>query len=104
MDVGEGEEIAATLMSGHLAGTGYYKFLAKKKKDGSYDWVHFVQRDSGIKENVYTGTVKSEEQLKLVIEIMNKNLARIFGSPAEMKPGSPSFYHPGVGELKPGEA
>lgn len=104
MNIDEGEEIASTMMSGHIAGTGHYKFLAKKKKNGSFDWAHFVQRDSGLKENVYTGNVENEEQLKLVIEIMNKNLVKIFGLPAEMKPVNPSFYNLDGQELKKGEA
>jgi len=104
MNVNEGEEIVVTLMSGHIAGTGYYKFLAKKRKDGKYEWAHFVQRDSGMKDRVYKGETENEEQLKLVIDIMNKNLVRIFGSPAEMKPGSPSFHDLNGLKLKRGEA
>jgi hypothetical protein len=104
MSVDEGEEIVSTLMSSHIAGTGYYKFLAKKRKDGKYEWAHFVQRDSGMKDSVYKGETENEEQLKLVIDIMNRNLTRIFGSPAEMKPGSPSFHNISGQKLKPGEA
>jgi hypothetical protein len=35
--------------------------------------------------------VSSDDELKLVLEIMNKNLSKIFGSHAEMKQGIPEF-------------
>src|SRR5688572_16505116 len=89
MNVDKGEEIASLLVGGHIKGTGRYKFLAKRKKNGSFEWAHYTERDSGLKENVFRGEVKNEEELQLVIDIMNKNLMRIFGKEAEMKPGMP---------------
>ena len=91
MNIDKGEEIAQALVSGHIPGTGRYKFLAKKKKNCQYEWAHFTERDNGNKENVYRGEVKNEEQLKQVLEIMNRNLKRIFGDNAEMKHGIPEF-------------
>ena len=89
MNLDKGEEVASMLVGGHIKGTGRYKFLAKKKKNGKYEWAHFTERDNGNKENVYRGEVKSKKELDLVIEIMNKNLKRIFGNQAEMAPGFP---------------
>ena len=91
MNIEKGEEIAAALVSGHIPGTGKYKFLAKKKVNKTYEWAHFVQRDNGLKEKVYKGEVNSEAELKIVLEIMNKNLVKIFGKNAEMKQGVPEF-------------
>ena len=91
MNVEKGEEIISALVSGHITGTGRYKFLAKKRKDNNYEWAHFVERDNGLKEKVYKGEVNNEAELKLVLEIMNKNLAKIFGPNAEMKQGIPEF-------------
>ena len=91
MSIEKGEEITAALVSGHIPGTGRYKFLAKKRKDGKYEWAHFTERDSGTKENVYRGEVNNKEELKLVLEIMNRNLKKIFGTLAEMKDGMPEF-------------
>lgn len=91
MNIEKGEEIAMAVVSGHLPGTGRYKFLVKKKKNGEYEWAHFVERDNGNKEKVYRGNVTSEKELKLVLEIMNKNLKKIFGDKAEMKDGIPEF-------------
>ena len=85
MNLAKGEEVAAGYVSGHIPGTGCYKFLAKKKRDGKYEWAHFTERDSGLKENVYRGEVAREEELKLVVSIMNKNLKMVFGAHAEMK-------------------
>lgn len=91
MNIEKGEEIAMALVSGHIPGTGRYKFLAKKKKNGTFEWAHFTERDNGLKENVYRGEVKNQDELKLVLEIMNKNLKKIFGAHAEMKQGIPEF-------------
>lgn len=91
MNIEKGEEIIKALVSGHIVGTGRYKFLAKKRKDKKYEWAHFVERDNGLKEKVYKGEVKNEAELKLVLDIMNKNLVKIFGPQAEMKQGIPEF-------------
>lgn len=91
MNIEKGEEIITALISGHITGTGRYKFFAKKRIDSKYEWAHFVERDNGLKEKVYRGEVKNETELKLVLEIMNKNLVKIFGSHAEMKQGIPEF-------------
>ncbi|MBU4225626.1 MAG: hypothetical protein KKC71_07375 [Chloroflexi bacterium] len=85
MNVDEGEEIAGGWASPHIPQVGIYKLLAKKKRDGSFEWAHFVQRDNGLteqvlrKEKVYRGQVKSREQLDEVLEIMNKNLHKFLG-------------------------
>ena len=91
MNVEKGEEIISALVSGHINGTGRYKFFAKKRKDNKYEWAHFVERDNGLKEKVYRGEVNNETELKLVLDIMNKNLVKIFGPNAEMNQGIPEF-------------
>ena len=91
MNVEKGEEILAALVGGHIDGTGRYKFLAKRRKDKTIEWAHFVERDSGLKENVYRGEVKNEQELNLVLDVANKNLAKIFGKHAEMKQGIAEF-------------
>ena len=91
MHVDKGEEIVIGLVSGNIPGSGRYKFLAKKNKAGIYEWAHFIERDSGLKEKVYRGEVKTKEELKTVLEIMNRNLIKIFGANAEMKEGIPEF-------------
>jgi hypothetical protein len=91
MNIEKGEQIAIAVVSGHIPGTGRYKFLSKKKKNGEFEWAHFTERDNGNKENVYRGEVKTEDELKLVLGIMNKTLKKIFGDKAEMKEGIPEF-------------
>ena len=91
MNIEKGEEIVSTLVSGHIPGTGRYKFLAKKKVNGTFEWAHFTERDNGDKEKVFRGEVESMERLNLVLEIMNRNLKKIFGDQAEMKMGRPEF-------------
>jgi hypothetical protein len=91
MNIEKGEEITIAVVSGHIPGTGRYKFLAKKKKNGEYEWAHFKERDNGNKEVMYRGDAKTEDELKLVLSVMNKNLKKIFGEKAEMKEGIPEF-------------
>ena len=66
MNIDSGGEIVAALVSGHIEGTGRYKFLAKKRKDKKIEWAHFVERDNGLKEKVYRGEVNKEAELELV--------------------------------------
>jgi len=79
MNVDKGEEIVGGWVTPHIPGTGVYKILAKKKKDGACEWAHFVQRDNGIKENVTRGVVESEERLQEVLDICNSALHKAFG-------------------------
>lgn len=104
MRINKGEEIAAALMSASIPGTGNYKFLAKKKENGKCEWVHFIQRISGAKEWVCSGEAENEEQLNLIMEIINRNLLRVFGAGATMKPGNPTFYSLSGCEIKKGTA
>jgi hypothetical protein len=90
LNIDEGEEIASACASPHIPGTGMYKFLAKKKKDGTFEWAHFVQRDNGLKEKIYRGETQTRQQLNLVLEIMNRNLKRIFK--VEMRPADYDVY------------
>lgn len=78
LNIDDGEEIATACASSHIPGTGIYKFLAKKKKDGKFEWVHFAQRDNGLKEKIYRGETETHEQLDEVLDIMNRNLKKIF--------------------------
>ncbi|HEY2980178.1 MAG TPA: hypothetical protein VGJ22_03270 [Anaerolineales bacterium] len=79
LNIDEGEEIAGGWASAHIPQVWIYKLLAKKRKDGHIEWAHFVQRDKGLKERIYRGTLDSSADLDLVIEIMNRHLKRIFG-------------------------
>jgi hypothetical protein len=79
MEVNAGEEIAGMWATPTIPGSGYYKLLAKKKTDGTYEWAHFIQREDGRKERVMRGTVDNKEQLDLVVEIADRNLRKIFG-------------------------
>src|SRR5207248_599324 len=87
LSIEEGEEIVEALISSHIAGTGHYKFLAKRRKDKKIEWAHFVERADGTKDSIYRGEVRDEKELKIVIEIMNRNLTKCFGTSAEMKEG-----------------
>jgi hypothetical protein len=91
LKIEEGEEIVLMHTSVLVPEHGFFKLLAKKRKDGKIEWAHFVQRAGQLKENVYRGEVEDEKQLQKVLEIMNRNLTRIFGPLAEMKAGNPEF-------------
>jgi len=79
MNVDEGEEIVGGWATAHIPGTGIYKLLAKKRKDGVIEWAHFIQRDNGVKEVIFRGEAKSRQQLDELIEISNRNLKKLFG-------------------------
>jgi len=93
MNVDKGEEIVGGWASAHIPQVGVYKLLAKKRKDGAIEWAHFVQRDNGSKEKVYRGEVESREKLDEVLEIMNGQLKRVFGT--VMKAADYDMYTPG---------
>lgn len=87
LNIEKGEEIIHGLVSSYIPGTGYYKFLSKQKKNGEFDWVHFVERVNGSKEKMYRGDSKTREELETVCNLMNKTLTKVFGAAAEMKTG-----------------
>jgi hypothetical protein len=93
MNVDKGEQIVGGWASAHIPQVGVYKLLAKKRADGLFEWAHFVQRDSGLKEKVYRGEVESPEKLDEVLEIMNGQLKRVFG--ITMKAADYDMYTPG---------
>jgi hypothetical protein len=92
MNIEKGEEIAMMCISQALPNHGYYKFLAKKKVDNTFEWAHFIERFDKRKEAVYRGHVDSADQLLTVLEIMNRNLVKTFGASAEMKSGNFDIY------------
>jgi hypothetical protein len=79
MNIEKGEEFFGGWATSHIPQVGIYKLLAKKKADGTIEWAHFVQRDSGLKERVMRGTVKSPDEFAAVSKAVNNNLNRIFG-------------------------
>ena len=87
MEVLKGETIVTGMVSGHIPGTGRYKFLAKKKLNGKIEWAHFIERDNGMKEKLYRGEVKDRKELELLLQLTNKTLVKVFGEKAELKKG-----------------
>ena len=79
LNIEKGEEFFCGWTTPPIPQVGMYKLLAKKKADGTIEWAHFVQRDSGLKGNVMRGTVKTSDEFAAVSEAVNNNLNRIFG-------------------------
>jgi len=92
MNVEKGEEIAGAWITPHVPQIGIYKLLAKKKKDGTCEWAHFVQRDDGRKEKVYRGTVENEERLKDVVKAINNALHTAYGPLVNLGPADSDVY------------
>jgi hypothetical protein len=90
MTIDEGEEIAGAWITPYIKEVGMYKLLAKKRRDGTYQWAHFIQRLSGSKDRVMRGEVKDEAQLNEVLEVANNNLRRIFG--VTLQPADADMY------------
>jgi len=79
MRIEKGEELFGGWATAAIPEVGIYKLLAKTKADGTIEWAHFVQRDSGVKEKVLRGTVETREEFAVVKNAINDNLHRIFG-------------------------
>ena len=79
MNIEKGEEIFGGWATPRIPQVGIYKLLAKKIVDGMIEWAHFVQRDNDLKEKVMRGTVKTPDELDIVLDVANNNLRRIFG-------------------------
>jgi hypothetical protein len=90
MAIDEGEEIAGAWITPYIPEVGMYKLLAKKKKDGTFAWIHFIQRLNGSKDRVMRGTTENEAQLNEVIEIANRNLKKIYG--VTLQPADADMY------------
>ena len=78
MTIDEGEEIAGAWITPYIPEVGMYKLLAKKKKDGTFSWVHFIQRLNGNKDIVFRGEANDQAQLNTLLEVANGKLQAIF--------------------------
>jgi len=94
MQIEPGEEIAGGWVTPHIPQVGIYKLIAKRKKDGSVAWVHFVQRDDGRKENVYRGNVNDVAQLAQVVTALNNALRTAYGPGVQLLPAEADIYLP----------
>jgi hypothetical protein len=94
MNLDHGEELAGMWVTPHIPGTGMYKIIAKKRKDGVIEWAHFVQRDSGLRENVMRGEANGAAQLNEVVEIGSRNLRKFFGPACFFIPAEAEIYTP----------
>lgn len=92
MNVDEGEEVLGAYVTPHIPQIGIYKLLAKKKKDGTCEWAHFVQRADGRKENVYRGEVENESGLASVVEGINAALSKVYGASVSLHPADSDMY------------
>lgn len=79
LNIEKGEEVFGGWASAPIPQVGIYKLMAKTKTDGTIEWAHFIQRDSGVKEKVMRGTVQTREEFAVVKNAMDNNLRRIFG-------------------------
>ncbi|MGC8781806.1 MAG: hypothetical protein ACP5UQ_13165, partial [Anaerolineae bacterium] len=84
--IGEDEELAGAWATPVVPGVGFYKLLAKRRADGSCEWVHFVQRPDGRKDRFYRGEVEKSEQLADVVAAINRALATAYGPAIRLFP------------------
>ena len=86
MELKKGETLVGVWASINVAGIGFYKFLAKRKRDGTCAWVHFVQRPDGSKDKFYRGEVTDEKQIEKVLEVLNGALRTAYGPNIKLRP------------------
>ncbi len=79
MNLEAGEELAGGWATIHIPDIGIYKLIAKKKRDGTFEWAHFVQRDNGAREKVYRGQAKTRHELDSALEAINNALRKTYG-------------------------
>jgi len=92
MNIEKGEEIIGAWITPKIPEIGFYKLLAKQKKDGSCEWVHFIQRINGEKDSFFRGEVKSKEEIEKVVAGINAALSKTFGIECKLKLGNPGVY------------
>jgi hypothetical protein len=85
MTVDEGEEIIGGWATAPIPGVGFYKLLAKRKRDGTCEWAHFIQRDNGARTGVTRGTVPTAAKMNDVLEVMNGALRKTFGPHIQLR-------------------
>lgn len=90
MSIDEGEEIAGAWITPYIPQVGMYKLLAKKKKDGTFEWIHFIQRLNGNKDIVFRGEAKDQAQLDELLEVANGKLQAIFK--VKLQPADADMY------------
>ena len=79
MNVDKGEEVAGVWATPDIPQTGVYKLVAKKRKDGTIEWAHFIHWPDGTRKVVFRGEVESKARLADVLDAANKHLQGIFG-------------------------
>jgi hypothetical protein len=90
MNVDKGEEIAGMWVTQHVPGSGIYKLAAKKKKDGTFAWAHFIHRDNGSRDVLFRGKANDQAQLDEVVALTKKNLKKFFN--ADLQPAGADMY------------
>ncbi len=104
MRIEKGERIVGGWITPEIPGVGMYKLLAKRKADGTCEWVHFIQRSTGKKENFVGGTTRDEKEIEQVIAAVNRSLERVFGPQCRLSiAGSSVFLLDGkrLGDISP---
>ncbi len=86
LNVDKGDEIAGMWITPPIKEVGRYKLLAVKRKDGTCEWAHFIQRDNGDKDRVLRGKLDTPEQLQTVCEVINRNLQKIYSAEILLEP------------------
>ena len=92
MNVEEGEQIVGAWITPMVTDIGFYKLLAKRRKDGTCEWVHFVQRANGEKDKFYRGEVSSEKDVDIVVASINNTLTKMYGAHTRLQLGNPEVY------------
>lgn len=92
MNIDDGEKIAGMWITPLIPGVGFYKLLAKQKKDGTYEWAQIIQRVTGEKELVFRGETKTRKELKKVLTLSNTVLQKTFGSEIKLSEAAYDTY------------
>ena len=100
MELEKGEQLAGMWVTAHIPGVGIYKIIAKLRLDGVIEWAHFVQRDSGLRDNILRGEANDLAQLEQVVELSSRNLRRLFGEAYFFVPAQAEITRPDDGGVQ----
>lgn len=79
MNVDKGESIAGMWATPMIPEIGVYKLAVKKRKDGTFEWVHFQHRLDNTRKVLFRGEVESMDRVADVLGAANKHLQNIYG-------------------------
>lgn len=79
MQIDKDESIEGLWATPQIPQIGVYKLIVKKRKDGIFEWVHFLHRLDGTRKVLFRGELEAKIRIADVLEAANKTLRNVYG-------------------------